>query len=161
MSGCTQQSGTCEYCRSGCTFKPGWFLPGEAELAAEFLGMTLEDFFREYLAADVLADAGNYTFVLSPAVLGNPTGTEFPYKPVGTCVFYQDERCRIHPVKPAECRAMWCGARGDTSMHYEAGKSWASCQDQIAELLGREPQVQLPTFTDMLSMLTGKFWDRR
>ena len=141
MATCTRENGTCQYCRDGCTRKPGWFLPGEAEAAAEFMGMTLPEFFRAYLAVDWWEDSPNI-FVLSPAVRGEEAGTELSGDPRGTCVFYEGERCRIHPVKPAECRDLWCGDRHSPSTHGDVAQAWADRQGQIAELLGREPEAE-------------------
>ena len=142
---CTKESGTCDYCRHGCTNKPGWFMPGEAERAAGFLGLPLEDFFRQYLAVDWWeADhrIDDTTFVLSPAIKGEDAGTEFPGEPRGTCVFYKDERCQIHPVKPAECGALWCGDRSRSTVHLDTALAWVAHQDQITALLGREPEAE-------------------
>ncbi len=140
MANCTQDNGTCDYCREGCTRKPGWFLPGEAEAAAAFMGVSLEEFFRQYLAVDWWQDTPDIS-VLSPAIKGEETGTEFPGDPKGTCVFYEGGRCRIHPVKPAECRDMWCGDRGPSSMHQDVAMAWADHQQQVRDLLGRDPEA--------------------
>ena len=137
---CTRESGTCQYCRGGCTHKPGWFLPGEAEAAASFMGVTLEEFFKAYLAVDWWQGYPDI-FVLSPAVKDEETGTEFPADPHGTCVFYEGDRCRIHPVKPHECRDLWCGDMSSSSIHHDTAEAWAEHQGQITELLGREPQA--------------------
>jgi Fe-S-cluster containining protein len=139
---CTRESGTCQYCRGGCTRKPGWFLPGEAEAAAAFMGMTLEEFFRAYLAVDWWADVPDDIFVLSPAIRGEDPGTEFPGDPRGTCVFYENERCSIHPAKPAECREHWCGDKGSSTIHHDVAQAWAEHQGQITVLLGREPESE-------------------
>jgi Fe-S-cluster containining protein len=136
----SRESCTCQYCRDGCTAKPGWFLPGEAEKAAEFMGMTLPEFFREYLAVDWWESEPDI-FVLSPALRGEETGTEFPGDPQGECVFYENERCRIHEVKPAECRERWCGDRHGPSIHGDVAQEWAAHQDQVKSLLGRDPEA--------------------
>jgi Fe-S-cluster containining protein len=140
---CTKESGTCAYCRDGCGIKPGWFLPGEAEKAAELMGMSLEDFFRDYLAVDWREDSPNI-FLLSPALAGEATGTEFPGNPRGTCVFYKDERCQIHAAKPVECRERWCGDRSHATgmTHEDVAMAWKDHQGQITELLGNEPMAE-------------------
>jgi Fe-S-cluster containining protein len=142
-SECTRESGTCEWCRDGCDIKPGWFLPGEAEKAAEFTGMSLPEFFRAYLAVDWWEGEGGEpdTFLLSPALEGEPPGAEFPGNPRGRCVFYQDDRCRIHPVKPMECRERWCGDKEGPSVHEDVAMAWKDHQGQVTELLGREPEA--------------------
>lgn len=73
VSDCTRESGTCERCRRSCGHKPGWFLPGEAEKAAEFTGMTLPEFFRAYLAVDWWEGEPDI-FLLSPAIAGAEPG---------------------------------------------------------------------------------------
>lgn len=141
---CTAESGTCETCRFACTHKPGWFLPGEAEKAAELLGLTLEEFFRRYLAVDWWAsiDTDSDIFLLSPAVVGAPTGEEFPANPKGTCVFYRDGLCTIHAAKPHECRTWYCGSADAEvqTLHGDTARAWTDHRDQIVELLGREPE---------------------
>jgi Fe-S-cluster containining protein len=134
---CTKQSGTCGRCRGDCEHKPGWFLPGEAEKAAAHLGLTMQQFFDRYLAVDWWEGTAP-TFLLSPAVQGEETGEEFPGDPRGTCVFYQGGRCQIHKVKPHECREVWCGAEAG-SVHEDTARAWQGHQQQIRDLLGREP----------------------
>jgi len=140
MGDCTKESGTCSFCRDGCDIKPGWFLPGEAEKAAELMDMPLADFFAKYLAVDWWQGEPDI-FLLSPAIAGEPTGTEFPGNPRGTCVFYQGERCQIHAAKPAECRERFCGDRGNARdmTHEDVAMAWTDHQGQITELLGGDP----------------------
>lgn len=141
MSERSADSCTCHECQAACQRKPGWFLPGEAERAAQLMDMTMEDFFSRYLAVDWLEDYPDDIFVLSPVVVGEDPGEEFPGDPRGTCVFYVEGRCQIHEAKPYECRAYWCGMkRGDALSHEEVGRRWAGePQEQIRTLLGREP----------------------
>jgi Fe-S-cluster containining protein len=136
----TAESCGCRSCRNACTEKPGWFLPGEAEIAAESLGMTLPEFFAKYLAVDWWEGSPDI-FLLSPAVLGEEAGTEFPGDPRGTCVFLEEGRCRIHPVKPHECRMEWHGDSGDSYSHEGTAMAWKDHQGQVTELLGREPEA--------------------
>lgn len=138
---CTKESGTCAFCREGCDIKPGWFLPGEAERAAEFMNLPLEEFFRRYLAVDWWVAEPNI-FLLSPAIAGEYPGEEFPGDPRGTCVFYKEGRCQIHLVKPHECRERWCGDRDPGTTHQDVAAAWAAHQDQITGLLGREPEAE-------------------
>lgn len=58
----------CEKCRAGCVRRPGWFAPGEATKAAAELGLTLEEFFKQYLCVDFWCDSENGDVeLLSPA----------------------------------------------------------------------------------------------
>lgn len=159
MTGCSKASGTCTYCREGCDIKPGWFLPGEAEAAAGFMGLPLAEFFGKYLAVDWWEADGDLpeTFVLSPAIRGGEAGTEFPGDPRGSCVFYQGGRCAIHAAKPHECRERWCGDRTPATAHRDVASAWTGHQDVIGELLGREPE-SAPYAGGLFGGLFGGAW---
>jgi Fe-S-cluster containining protein len=143
---CTKESGSCAKCQRGCTTKPGWFLPGEAEAAAALLGMSLEGFFADYLAVDWWEDAEwldyeKNVYLLSPAIRGESPGEEMPGDPRGTCVFYEEGRCRIHDAKPHECREAVCTQPAGT-IHKDTAQAWTEHQEQIVTLLGREPEPE-------------------
>lgn len=144
MTACTSESGTCHECQSACQVKPGWFLPGEAEKAADLLGMPMQEFFDRYLAVDWWEGYPKDTFILSPAVVGESTGDMFPAAPRGQCVFYQEGQCQIHEAKPHECRQYWCGEpSGEASgRHRKVAEAWDAHQPQITSLLGREPEAE-------------------
>ena len=131
---------SCESCSEGCTYCPGWFLPGEAEEVAEYLGMTLQELFDEKLGVNWWV-GGNDIFLLAPAILTMSPGSEYPGDPRGTCIFYKDEKCEIHPVKPFECAMYRCNTTRDEvqERHKATGAAWQDHRDQIAALLGREP----------------------
>ena len=65
----TKESCTCSSCQRACTFKPGWFLPGEAEQTATYLGIPSQQLFAEKLAVDWWEGDAGPVFVLSPAIL--------------------------------------------------------------------------------------------
>jgi len=146
-----KESCTCDKCSKACRFKPGWFKPGEAEKAAEYLGLNLADFFAKHLMVDWFEADGRDeieldTFVLSPAIVGKKAGSEFPADPHGRCVFFLDGKCIIHTVKPFECREF---LHTETShevkkRHLDVAKSWSSKkeQDLIRNLLGRNPVAE-------------------
>lgn len=58
---------TCFDCVGKCN-RPGWFLPDEVRAAAEFLGLTLKEFFDQYLVLDWWkgGDGDEQHAVLSP-----------------------------------------------------------------------------------------------
>lgn len=153
----SRKSCTCPQCVSCCERKPGWMKPGEAERIAEFLGISLADLFRDYLAVDWWVDARN-VFLLSPAIVGEQTGTEMPCVAKGRCVFLTDKgRCQIHSVKPFECGVAWCGdgaVESKGSAHEKAADAWRDTahQEQIVQLLGREPTTASGSIFDFLRM---------
>lgn len=137
---------SCRICRTACETKPGWFLPGEAEKAAEYLGLSISQFFKQYLLVDWYEDD---EFVLSPAIKESAVaGKEFPADPRGTCIFYRDGKCEIHPVKPFECRELF---HDDTknvadARHMLIAQAWYNDKDacrQIRKLLGRKPVAEI------------------
>jgi hypothetical protein len=147
----TQESCSCADCRAGCTRKPGWFKPGEAEKTAEMMGLPMQDFFDRYLAVDWWEDDPN-VYVLSPAIVGEEAGTMFPGAPWGTCVFYKDGLCEIHEAKPFEWADMLHG-RFATESHEEVARTGEGHEEQITELLGEEPQANgFSSFDLMMGM---------
>ena len=152
----TKESCTCSSCQRACTFKPGWFLPGEAEQTATYLGIPLQQLFAEKLAVDWWEE-DSPVFVLSPAILEHEAGTEFPSDPRGTCVFFRDGRCAIHPVKPFECHESLHGVEPG-NRHERVRTAWESHQWQIQALLQRPPQAQ--SFSLIDSLLLGGAWGR-
>jgi hypothetical protein len=108
----TIDSCTCVECVSPCTFRPGWFLPGEAEALAEAMGIPFDELFRRFLRID-LSDRGDETGEsmiagLAPAVKApvEDAGKISADPPYGVCTFLTgDMRCAIHALgKPFECR---------------------------------------------------------
>lgn len=104
---------SCGECVKACHGQPGWFKPGEAERAAEFLGIPFEEFSRKFLIKDHCEPMfKNAPYVWSPRKLNvdHPDDDIRSYlrqRLQGTCVFLKDERCSIHPVKPFECQAVY------------------------------------------------------
>lgn len=136
------ESCSCSTCQRACLHKPGWFAPGEAELAADYLGLTLQEFFDTYLAADYWPelDGEPQVYVLSPTVTYIPAGTRFAYWQSGQCVFFRNGRCRIHSVKPLECREQHHERTPDErhAAHRHLKELWepGEHQRQIADLCG-------------------------
>ena len=153
-----QQSCTCHRCSEACSHKPGWFLPGEAEKAAELMKMPLPDFFAKYLGVDWWngAEFGQETFVLAPALKQHEPGTEYPAMPTGQCIFFnKDRRCDIHAAKPHECQQYWHGDNPAGERHKETAEAWTDHQAQIEALLSRKPTAAEPDTGDMLGMMFG------
>lgn len=125
---------------SACSFKPGWFAPGEAEEAAKLKGMTLQDFFRSFLGVDWWQGGADdpTTFVLSPATTRMSPGEEYPGDPKGACVFFVEGRCSIHTAKPAECRE-YDHTKKPGVARKDIVARWRQHQAQLTELLGHEP----------------------
>lgn len=132
---------TCKVCVEACTFKPGYFAPGEAERAATLLGLTLQEFFDQYLGVDWY-DKDETIFVLSPALAYMGGGGMFPPDPRGRCIFLDEHnRCKIHAAKPWECRRYHHGLSSEhVDAHHEAVASmWKGHEQQLTDLLGRAP----------------------
>lgn len=133
------KSCSCYRCTAPCRMVPGWFTPGEAEMAAEHLGMSLRKFFKRYLMV-TFRSRNPKVFALSPRTLVAKGGEEAPGAFMGVCVFLKDGKCSIHSVKPYECRAAY---HDDTDEIDDVRKdrlieAWQDHQDQIKELLGRQ-----------------------
>lgn len=153
---------SCHTCVQACLKKPGWFAPGEIKPAADLLGMTEEDFFKKYLSVDYWTNPDANLFVLSPAIVGETPGQEFPLEPTGKCVFLTDEgKCSIHAAKPYECRSYDHRQKRDdsNSEHLAVAESWVPHKDYISKLLGREPEITSLNPFDMLMFIAKRLED--
>lgn len=96
----------CAACVKACETNPGWFAPGEAEKAADLLGMGFAEFRDKFLVREYWVGGAH---VYAPRRTCQPEGfvvarwsDNFMEAP---CVFLTEEkRCRIHSAKPFECR---------------------------------------------------------
>ena len=160
---CTAASGTCPTCRSACKRRPGWFMPGQVENVAEFLGISLTELFRTRLIVDYWYSDHQLsptTFVLSPATVdgSRPGMVSALNGQRGRCTFLtDDERCSIHPHKPYECSSWYCGATDEEMplAHVDVARAWRDDpegQARIAELLGHEPELPPVTILDLLDV---------
>lgn len=146
---------SCERCQAACRRTPGWFRPGEAEKAAELLGLPLKKFFRRYLGVNWYCnDDGSDTFVLAPAIHGMTPGTEYPSSPLGRCVFLTNEgQCQIHAAKPWHCsHGNPCTFNEDAHKRATARTVtlWNRNQKDIAVLLRRKPAARQTSIFEMM-----------
>lgn len=75
----------CRQCGECCHGDKGILVtPEEARRLAAFLCLTMKELYRDYLI---------------PSPLGPQVATRN-----GACIFLEDNRCRVHPVKPRICR---------------------------------------------------------
>ena len=133
----------CKKCQSACTYKPGWFAPGEAEKVAAFMKMPFQEFFTKYLMVDYWEGYGDPdAFVLSPAI-PDRNGRMCSVDPRGRCVFFKEGLCSIHAVKPMECRdSLPCDTNSgiNDNLHEQVKDLWKAHQEDITRILGREPE---------------------
>lgn len=157
-----QKSCECHTCVSACAYKPGWFMPGEAEKAAKLMKMSLKKFFNNYLGVDWWNGEtyGAETFILSPVTVSTEPGEIFEKNPTGVCIFYKDNRCRIHAAKPYECQMYWHGDTGGSARHKKVAMAWKKHQAQIEKLLGCKPIAPELTIGDMIGFMSGMLADR-
>ncbi|OGQ23620.1 MAG: hypothetical protein A3I05_06345 [Deltaproteobacteria bacterium RIFCSPLOWO2_02_FULL_44_10] len=136
-----KQSCQCEKCRECCTRDPGWFLPEEIKPAADFLKLSEEDFRKQYCTEHQVEG----TIVLAPkrkplvsrlsarascaqsswSVLTKPIAAA--HSPHSGCIFFRENKCSIHPVKPYECRKVFgCeGPRRHTRIRELIVRRWS------------------------------------
>ena len=151
---------SCDKCAGACSDKPGWFMPGQAERAAELLGFSLAEFFSKYLGVDWWEGDGQISdddiFLLAPAITGMSAGSEYPASPRGRCVFLKDSLCLIHAAKPFECAEFMHGDSSEAiaARHKSVAQAWneAEHQNQVRSLLGRDPYTAECGMMDMLGV---------
>lgn len=116
----------CEICVAACKRQPGIFAPGEAEKAADLLGMPFDQFKKEKLIESYMTEWSDPHFLMPRKIgidedldIASDEGTSTP----GRCVFLVNERCQIHAAKPIECRsALLCEKNED--IRYEVVEMW-------------------------------------
>lgn len=147
----TRKACSCDTCQSWCQHVPGWFKPGEAEKAAELKGMSLQEFFKQYLTVDYWA--GDTIFVLRPATVTEAPGEIAPANPLGQCIFYKNGLCEIHDAKPHECATVSHDETPPDDWHKRTADSWKPVQEQVTDLLGFEPEEPEFSLLDAFSMM--------
>ncbi len=100
-----------------CRSHPGWFAPGEPEVAAEFEGMEPDAFVRTYLIVDFYELDGQRVHAFAPVKLDRfaepalqpGTVADRLYQELrGVCVFFDGQGCGIYAARPLECRRYDC-----------------------------------------------------
>lgn len=129
---------TCESCVRACKKMPGWFAPGQAELAAEFLNMELTELFDNCLIAIESTYEPDRTKILAPRKKTDigPFVPASDYKwDTGECIFLNVDRCQIHSCKPMECIMVECAADNNDNPRPKITEAWGYHQSQIEKLL--------------------------
>lgn len=122
-----------------CLKRPGWFMPGEIEKAAKYLGLTLRLFFVMYLGVyrwEKCLEFDHNVSVLAPAILGDTHSFEYSPCQQGACIFFENDLCGIERAKP-----FGCTISNDKHFHelqLMIAKAWDTPenQKQIFDLLG-------------------------
>ncbi len=103
-----KNSCTCNKCKSSCLVKPGWFAPDQVEDLLEYFNVdSIDDLFQEGIVIDWYQkyNGGKDVLLLAPNIKGNMGQIQYPAKPSGECVFFDQDmqRCTIYPIRPFEC----------------------------------------------------------
>ena len=108
---------TCPACVKACRLVPGGLVPNDVKPIADFLGISQGELFGNYLVVGYYVGYGTDEedgCFLRPAKVnanGHPiesTGAKVSWDWAASedpCIFLKQDRCRIHPVKPWNCRA--------------------------------------------------------
>lgn len=161
----TKESCTCEECRAGCGRRPGWMNPSQFPKIAKFLGLSAEEAFDKYFAIDWwenYKESGRRGYVIAPAIVGCEGGY-YPFIPEGQCVFYENERCMIHLVKPKECAEAFHGTFDSEEAKARRFQFVVRWQGKLGQSLikkvlrGGEPQTREPNILDAFSMISSLF----
>lgn len=145
----------CEKCRVLCVGRPGWFAPGEATRAAAELGLTLAQFFKQYLTVDYWCDAEHGdTLLLSPAWNNDAHRQRFASTARrepdmlgrraswsdgllnGPCRLLTQTGCRLSfEARPSECRkAYGCGGSPAKGMREGIVEMWKHERGELVQL---------------------------
>lgn len=131
---------SCEKCAESCHGTPGWFLPGEAERAAESLGVTLQAFFDKYLVVEWWGDVRPWAYLLMPRRVNQPntiaTERDGLWFATGTCALLGPDGCRLAADKrPHECAvARTCSPQHTHNPRRGIAKLWRAAKQGKALL---------------------------
>lgn len=145
----------CNVCKNACRRCPGWFMPGEAEKVAEYLSLPFNEFFKQYLGVNwwVSGPDEDDIFILAPAIISMTPGQEYPFDPQGQCIFFKNNLCEIHTVKPYECKHyIHTTKKSDLTMYKKIANAWKNHNIQIVKLLNRKPISKQGTLYDIFSL---------
>ena len=144
----------CQGCQDACRKTPGWMAPGQAAEIAKYMGITKSELYKSFLVTDYWCpeysgdkEIEPETMVLAPASdIPKVPGKRTPYEAgikvswgygfqAGTCIFFNEKngRCKIHAVKPIECRVAVCCDKGDSPKEGDREKIkdlWKGHQDE-------------------------------
>lgn len=119
----------CTECGKCCTGGPGyvWVTETEADKIAELLGLSVEDFKKQYLR---VVD-GRWSLI-------EKEGPDYD------CIFLKEKKCVIYPVRPKQCRTFpwWKGVLSSE----ENWKSTANYCEGINEEAPIVPYTQIIQF---------------
>ncbi len=89
---------SCDKCSHGCTMGSGFFIDEQLPKVAKLLKVSEEKLKANYLEKPLHVN------------LHRP---KFP-KPFGKCVFFDGKKCKIHKVKPLQCKiSSGCSGKGE------------------------------------------------
>lgn len=78
-------------------------MPEQIKELEQFLNKSWKEMLGKELAIDAwLNSEEENILLLSPNMVEN-NKIQYPFNPIGMCVFYKDARCSIYPVRPYEC----------------------------------------------------------
>lgn len=152
---------SCDECVGYCE-RPGWFLPDEVRVAAEYLGLSLREMFERYLVVDWWgggSDIDHHVGILAP---GKPSETgrvaSIGFVRGEGCVFLnEDGKCSIHAVKPHECRLAHHVVVHAGNSHLEIARVWDGEEGRaLIREVGYDPDdlpVPEGTVLDLLELL--------
>ncbi len=94
----------CSRCGKCCTHGTGFLVEKDIPAIAEFLGITKEELIKNCLEPVTKFNTTLY----------RPLSVKKKNKAYGTCIFFNSEQgCRIHPVKPLQCKISSCNEYGE------------------------------------------------
>lgn len=92
----------CKQCGHCCSHGSGFLINNDTKNIAEFLGMTKKELKENYLEEKELFN----TKLLRPKLKKED-------KPYGECIFLNNKKCKIHKVKPLQCKVGNCNEYGE------------------------------------------------
>lgn len=120
------ESCQCKTCKNACKSRPGWVKPEQAKILMEYFRVTsIRDLLGENkFAIDWWNGNDADILILAPNIKGN-NNIQYPKDPRGECVFFKNDKCEIHTIKPFECASF---------IHTDSGRAVEKRHEKVSQL---------------------------
>ena len=139
----------CQQCGKCCEIHPCALAPDDLSRIANFLGLTEEELFRNFLVLDYVEDSEHGSYYVAPARNGDRAGRIVDAKwtfAESPCIFLQDRRCSIEQVKPKGGREFYCSLITNSNRNLigyskkKAAQDWSK-SDSLNQLLNLAAKI--------------------
>lgn len=98
----------CVNCGTCCLKRPGNLTKADFSRLAEHLKMSRQEFFRQFCMVDIIRGTLGVILRRQHQTGGKWVSVEETWSVASPCVFYSEDGCRVHKIKPTMCARTEC-----------------------------------------------------